>query len=84
MKITHTTRAAKQLSKLPAQQRETIEKSYAVLESWPPQHADVKKLKNRPEWRLRVGRFRVIFEINEEESVIVITQVVIRDDRTYS
>lgn len=84
MKIIFSTRAAKQFSKLTAQRRAAIEKSYASLESWPPQHADVKKLKNRPDWRLRSGRFRVIFEVDEEEAVIVITQVVIRDDRTYS
>lgn len=84
MKIILATRAAKQFSKLTAQQRAAIEKSYASLETWPPQHADVKKLKNRPDWRLRVERFRVIFEVNEEEAVIVITHVVIRDDRTYS
>ncbi len=83
MEIMHTTRAVKQLSRFTVQQRSMLEKACIVLENWPPQHADVKKLKNRPDWRLRVGRFRVIFEVNEEEAVIVITQVVIRDNRTY-
>jgi mRNA-degrading endonuclease RelE of RelBE toxin-antitoxin system len=83
VKIIYTTRAAKQLAKLPRQQADAVLTSCAGIENWPPQHADVKKLANRPDWRLRVGRFRVIFELDTEEAVIVITQIVIRDDRTY-
>ena len=39
-----------------------------------PRPADVKKLKGRDAWRIRVGDYRVIFEIHERElQVLVIT-----------
>ena len=39
-----------------------------------PSPADVKKLKGRDAWRIRVGDYRVIYEIHDRElQVLVIT-----------
>ena len=39
-----------------------------------PRPADVKKLKGRDAWRIRVGDYRVIYEIHDRElQVLVIT-----------
>ncbi len=39
-----------------------------------PRPADVKKLKGREAWRIRVGDYRIIYEIHDRElQVLVIT-----------
>jgi mRNA interferase RelE/StbE len=39
-----------------------------------PRPADVKKLKGRDAWRIRVGDYRVIYEIHDRElQILVIT-----------
>ena len=39
-----------------------------------PRPADVKKLKGRDAWRIRVGNYRVIYEIHDRElQILVIT-----------
>jgi mRNA interferase RelE/StbE len=39
-----------------------------------PRPAGVKKLKGRPAWRVRVGDYRIIYEIHDRElQIIVIT-----------
>lgn len=43
-----------------------------------------KKLKDRDDYRLRVGRYRLIFSIiDQKPRIIRIEEVKIRDDRTY-
>lgn len=34
-------------------------------------------------WRVRAGRFRVIYEIHEDERRLVVLRVARRDERTY-
>ena len=49
-----------------------------------PDLSNVKSLVNRPEYRLRVGRYRVIFTVSEGGAVIeYIEEVKKRDERTY-
>ena len=39
-----------------------------------PRPADVKKLKGRDAWRIRVGDYRIIYEIHDRQlSILVIT-----------
>lgn len=80
MDIMKTTHAIRQLKKLPVAVRQEINDAINELADWP--HVDkVKALSGRNDYRLRVGRYRVIFEVTQ--SVIWITQVLIRDDTTY-
>lgn len=50
------------------------------LENWPDVRG-VKSLVNRNDYRLRVGRYRVFFFVENE--AIVITEVKIRNEKTY-
>jgi mRNA-degrading endonuclease RelE of RelBE toxin-antitoxin system len=80
MEIIITTHAQRQLKKLPAQALKELKPAILGLAAWPDVES-VKKLKNRPDYRLRVGRYRVVFEVDEKK--LYITQVLLRDDRTY-
>lgn len=49
-----------------------------------PQCRNIKTLKNHQcEYRLRVGRYRVLFDVNEIIKIIDIVEVKKRDERTY-
>ena len=39
-----------------------------------------KKMKNRDGWRIRVGDYRVIYGINDEESVVLVAKIGHRSD----
>ncbi len=81
MDIIITTHAQRQLKKFPAQARQELGTTILSLVAW-PEVENVKKLKNRPDYRLRFGRYRILFEISEE--TLYVTQVLLRDDKTYS
>ncbi|HIF03046.1 MAG TPA: hypothetical protein EYQ84_07035 [Nitrospinaceae bacterium] len=53
-----------------------------TLENW-PDCKQVKSLKNREDYRLRVGRWRVIFDVNKKIKIIKIEEVKKRDEHTY-
>ena len=40
-----------------------------------PRPADVKKLTGRPAWRIRVGDYRVIYEIHDRDLRVVVVTV---------
>ncbi|PRP61532.1 cytotoxic translational repressor of toxin-antitoxin stability system, partial [Bacillus halotolerans] len=45
---------------------------------------DVKKLQNREGYRLRVGQYRVFFDVNQGKiNIITIEEVKKRDSKTY-
>jgi len=63
----------KELDRLPDDVASRILVRLAGLEN-NPRPADVKKLKGRDAWRIRVGDYRVIFEIHDRIlQIIVIT-----------
>lgn len=63
----------KELDRLPDEMANRILARLAGLES-NPRPADVKKLKGRDAWRIRVSDYRVIYEIHDRIlQVIVIT-----------
>jgi len=63
----------KELTRLPDDIASRILARLAALEI-NPRPADVKKLKGREAWRIRVGDYRVIYEIQDRVlQVIVIT-----------
>ena len=45
-----------------------------------PRPADVKKLKGREGWRIRVGDYRVIYEINDSARQIIVVTIGHRRD----
>jgi len=79
-------KAFKQLRKIADNKmRIAIYDAVQVLATWPLCNADIKKLQNREDYRLRVGDYRVIFDIDQSGNPIIITiiQVKKRDDNTY-
>jgi mRNA interferase RelE/StbE len=63
----------KELDRLPDNVASRILARLAGLET-NPRPADVKKLKGRDAWRIRVGDYRVIYEIHDRVlEIIVIT-----------
>jgi mRNA interferase RelE/StbE len=63
----------KELDRLPDDVANRILQRLAGLET-NPRPADVKKLKGRDAWRIRVGDYRVIYEIHDRVlQIIVIT-----------
>ena len=83
-KIQWNKRAYKQLKKMPTKVKTAVFNAVEQL----PEHdgwRNVKSLTNHQyDYRLRVGRYRVFFDIEEGEiRIYLIQEVKKRDDRTY-
>jgi mRNA interferase RelE/StbE len=80
-KITYTTQAAKALFKMPRNTAQLIwEKMEQVAVDPFASISNVKKLQGRPGYRLRVGDWRVIYEINKEQVVIIVIKIAPRGE----
>lgn len=64
-------RALKQLKRIPPPHHERIKKAVRAL-SEDPRPADAAKLTGRSAWRIRIGEYRVIYEINDEDDSILV------------
>ena len=62
-------KAQKQLDKLPDNIAEPIFEAISLLEN-EPRPSGCKKLQGRDGFRIRIGNYRVIYEINDNELVI--------------
>ena len=78
-------KAAKQLRKIQRQEAVTIVDKVDTLKAFPEcGSADIKPQVNHDYgYRLRVGRYRVLFDFDGEIKVISIEEVKKRDGRTY-
>lgn len=72
-------KAQKQLDKLPDNIAEPIFEAIANLEE-NPRPAGIKKLKGRDGYRVRVGNYRIIYEIFDNELLIDVIAVGHRKD----
>ena len=71
-KVFLESRADKQLRKLPLEDRERVLARIQKLKEGLLPELDVKKLKGyKDQYRLRVGEFRVLFELQPERTIIV-------------
>ena len=72
-------RAQKQLAQLPPRDYERIRDALAALaqDARPP---GCRKLVGRDGWRVRVGDYRVIYEVNDKQRVVTVLQVGHRRD----
>lgn len=69
----------KQLSKLDAGVAGRIEAALLELEG-NPRPAGAKKLKGRDGWRIRIGDYRVVYEIHDQVLQIILIQIGHRRD----
>ena len=81
--IQWTPKALRQARKLPPAEQGNIADAVATLRNWP--HVEqVKSLSGRPGYRLRVGRYRVLFTVHAGIPLVVrIEEVKKRDEHTY-
>ncbi len=75
-------KALKQLKRIEYEHQKQIVLAVRNLQQW-PDCKDVKPLVNRSGYRLRVGRYRILFEVETQLQIIAIEEVKKRDDRTY-
>ena len=78
-KITYTTQAAKTLLKIPRNSAQLIREKLEQVAIDPfTSIPNAKKLQGRSGYRLRVGDWRVIYEINLDEVVIIVLKIATR------
>lgn len=83
IKIEWKTKATKQFLKLPQKQQIQIADGVDVLCNF-PNVQNVKALQNHKyQYRLRIGRFRVLFNFQKIIQIISIEEIKKRDDNTY-
>lgn len=79
--ITYTTQAAKALLKMPRQTAQLIREKLAEVAHDPfASIPNAKKLQGRPGYRLRVGDWRVIYEIDQKQIVIIVMKIAPRSE----
>jgi len=80
-KITYTTQAAKALLKMPRNTARLIrEKVEQVARDPLSSIPNAKKLQGRSGYRIRVGDWRVIYEINTDKIVIIVLKIAPRGE----
>jgi len=77
--ITKTPAASKELERLPAQQRQRVDAAIEALADNPRPRGCVK-LKGTDTYRIRVGNYRVVYQILDKELLIIIVRVGDRKD----
>ena len=81
-KISWTVKALRQLDKIDRRYVKNIKQRVDELKDFPDVSADIKKIENW--YRLRVGNYRVFFEvIDGEPKVVLIKEVNRRTSKTY-
>ena len=74
--------AQRQLDKLVKEDYTAVDRAISVLED-EPRPRGVKKLSESGLWRVRVGRYRVVYSINDEKRLVVLVRVAWRAEDTY-
>ena len=74
--------AQKQLDRLSGRDYQVIGRVISALEQ-EPRPLGVKKLAESGLWRLRVGRYRIVYAIDDRESLVTVVRVAKRTEDTY-
>lgn len=78
-KISILRKAQKQLAKIPANDYKKIKQSILGL-ARDPRPTGAKKLKGRQGWRIRQGDYRIIYEIQNDQLIIIVLDIGHRKD----
>ncbi len=73
--------AQKELDKLAEKAYEIVGRAISALEQG-PRPRGVKKLAESGLWRIRVGHYRVIYAIDDKESLVIVVRVARRTEDT--
>jgi len=73
--IEYTRDAVKALARMPRNTRELIQSKVQALAVAPTEAQNVKKLVGRPGYRLRVGDWRVIYDIEAGRLVVRVLEI---------
>jgi mRNA interferase RelE/StbE len=80
-KIIYATQAAKSLLKMPRNTANLIREKLEQVAVDPfASIPNARKLQGRPGYRLRVGDWRVIYEINKDQVVIIVLKIAPRGE----
>jgi mRNA interferase RelE/StbE len=71
--------AQKQLSKIDRKHQSTVISAIQQLTE-EPRPSGCKKLAGRPAWRIRVGTYRIIYEITDAQLVVLVVDIGHRKD----
>ncbi len=74
--------AQKELDGLHGQDYEAAAKAVSALEQ-NPRPPKVKKLAESGLWRIRVGHYRIVYAIQDEEQLVIVVRVARRKEATY-
>ena len=80
-KIAYTKQASKTLKKVPVDiARNLQEKIEHIAEDPYASHSNVTKLQNREGFRLRVGDWRVIYDIQKDKVIVLVLKIGLRGE----
>lgn len=81
-KIVFKKSAAKEFLSIPSKYQEEIEEQLTILSTWRTDLLDIKILQPKEEkrYRLRVGKYRVIYMIEKQELIISVIKIGARWD----
>ena len=74
--------AQKQLDKLVGHDYELVARVISLLTE-EPRPPKVKKLAESGLWRIRTGRYRVVYHIDDDNKLVIVVRVATRSERTY-
>lgn len=73
-RVQFTTAAARQIRKLPPHPRERLLASVAMLADNPRPPGATKLVGERTAWRIRVGEYRVIYDVVDESLTVTVVR----------
>ena len=71
--------AEKQILRLNSPDHDSVRTRIAELKD-NPRPAGCRKLRDVPGWRIRVGRYRVVYEIDDSRKIVTVLKVAHRKD----
>jgi mRNA interferase RelE/StbE len=74
-RVTLTDRAERDLAAIDPPQQQRIVKALRRLAAEPRRDPQVRRLSGRDEYRLRVGDYRVLFEIEDDQLVVLVVEI---------
>ena len=79
-RITYTSEAIKALAKMPKNVKEQVVRRLEQYAADPKSATSVIKLAGRSGYRMRVGGWRVLFEVKKQELLIIVIRIAVRGE----